>query len=46
MSVTLFQNGNGPIRICAVTSGGSQAIFFKINTFGEEAFLDKLREIL
>lgn len=46
MSVTLFQNGSGPIRICAVTSGGSQAIFFKINTFGEEAFLDKLRELL
>ncbi|MBQ6172521.1 MAG: hypothetical protein IJK34_07830 [Clostridia bacterium] len=46
MSVTLFQNGNGPIHICAVTSGGSQAIFFKINTFGEEAFLDKLRELL
>ena len=46
MSVTLFQNGNGPVRLCAVTSGGSQAVFFKINTFGEEAFLDKLRELL
>ena len=46
MSVTLFQNGNDPILISAITSGGSQAMFFKINTFGEEAFLDKLREIL
>ncbi len=46
MSVTLFQSGNGPIHLCAVTSGGSQAVFFKINTFGEEAFLDKLREII
>jgi hypothetical protein len=46
MSVTLFQNNEGPIHLCAVTSGGSQALFFKINTFGEEAFLDKLREIL
>ncbi len=46
LSVTLFQNADGNIRISAVTSGGSQAMFFKINTFGEEAFLDKLREIL
>lgn len=46
LSVTLFQNGNGPIHLSAITAGGSQAMFFKINTFGEEAFLDKLREII
>ena len=46
MSVTLFQNGDGPIRLSAITSGGSNAVFFKINTWGEDAFLDKLREIL
>ena len=46
MSVTLFKNGDSPTHISAVTSGGSQAIFFKINTFGEDAFLDKLRELL
>ena len=46
MNVTLFQSGDGPIYLSAATSGGSQAIFFKVNTFGEEAFLDKLREIL
>lgn len=46
MSVTLFQNADGPIHVSAITSGGSQAVFFKVNTFGEEAFLDKLREIL
>ena len=46
MSVTLFQSGNEPIHLSAITSGGSQAMFFKINTFGEEAFLDKLRELL
>ncbi len=46
MNVTLFQNGNGEIHLSAITSGGSQAMFFKVNTFGEEAFLDKLREIL
>jgi len=46
LSVTLFQEGDGPVRLSAITSGGSQAMFFKINTLGEEAFLDKLREIL
>ena len=45
LNVTLFQSGNGPVRLSAITSGGSQAVFFKINTFGEEAFLDKLREL-
>ena len=45
LNVTLFGNGD-IIHISAITSGGSQAVFFKINTFGEEAFLDKLREIL
>lgn len=46
LNVTLFQNDNGPVQLCGITSGGSQALFFKINTFGEEAFLDKLRALL
>lgn len=46
LSVTLFQNGDEPIRLSAITTGGSQAVFFKFNTWGEEAFLDKLRELL
>ena len=46
MSVTLFQSGGGPVHLSAITAGGSQALFFKINTWGEEAFLDKLRELL
>lgn len=46
MSVTLFQEGNGPVRLCAITSGGSQAMFFKINTWGEESFLDTLNSAL
>ena len=46
LSITLFQNAGGPVRITAITSGGSQAMFFKINTLGENAFLDKLRELL
>jgi len=46
MNVTLFQNGDGPVQLSAITSGGSQAMFFKMNTWGEEAFLDKLKELL
>lgn len=46
MNITLFQNNDGPIQLSAITSGGSQALFFKLNTFGETAFLDKLTEIL
>ena len=45
MSITLFQ-GDGPIRLCAITSGGSQAVFFKVNTWGEEAFLDTLKDVI
>lgn len=45
LSVTLFQNG-GPIHLSAIASGGSQAVLFKVNTLGEEAFLDVLRELL
>jgi len=46
LSVTLFQGKDGTIHLSAITSGGSQAVFFKINTFGEQAFLDKLAEVL
>ena len=46
LNLTLFQAGNGPIRLCAITSGGSNALFWKVNTWGEEAFLDKLRKLL
>ncbi len=45
MSVTLFQSGSGPIFLSAVTSGGSQAMFFKMNTVGEESFLKKLKNM-
>lgn len=46
MNVTMFQSDDGPIQLSAITSGGSQALFFKINTWGEETFLEKLIEIL
>ena len=44
LSVTLFES-EGTLRLFAATTGGSQAVFWKINTLGEEAFLDKLREL-
>lgn len=46
LTVVLFQSGDEPVELTAITSGGSQAMFWKVNTFGEEAFLDKLRQIL
>ena len=46
LSVTLFEGKDGTIRLSAITSGGSQAMFFKINTFGEQVFLDKLDAVL
>lgn len=45
MNVTLLQVGDD-LRLSAITSGGSQAIFVKINTLGEDSFLDTLREIV
>ena len=46
LSVTLFQKGDSPIHLSAITTGRSTALFVKVNTWGEEAFLDKLKEIL
>ena len=46
LTVMLFQGTDGAVHLSAITSGGSQAMFFKINTFGEQAFLNKLAEIL
>lgn len=46
LSVTLFQDSKGAIRMSAITAGGSKAMFFKVNTFGEESFLDVLSEVL
>ena len=41
--VTLLE-ADGQIRLSAITSGGSQAVFFKVNTFGAESFLDTIRD--
>lgn len=45
MSVTMVGDGSST-HLCAVTSGGSQAMFFKVNTLGEESFLDTLSQAL
>lgn len=37
LNITLIGNGNH-LFLSAITSGGSQAVFFKINTMGEESF--------
>ena len=44
MTVTLVGDGEN-LFLSAITSGGSQAMFFKMNTWGEENFLDTLREL-
>ena len=45
LNLTLVGEGNR-LFLSAITSGGSQAVFFKINTFGEGAFLDCVEELL
>ena len=45
LNLTLVGRGEA-LFLSAITSGGSQAMFFKINTWGEEAFLDRLRELV
>ncbi len=37
---------NGKYNVTAITSGGSQAVFFKVNTVGENAFLDTIIEAI
>lgn len=41
LSVTVVEHDR-EVFLSAITSGGSQAMFFKVNTFGEEAFLDEI----
>lgn len=43
LNLTLVQ-ADGRIHLCAITSGGSQAMFFKLNTLGEKSFLSTIRE--
>lgn len=46
LSMTLTLVGDGEdLFLSAITAGGSQGVLFKFNTWGEEAFLDTLREL-
>lgn len=46
LSMTLTLVGDGEdLFLSAITAGGSQGVLFKLNTWGEEAFLDTLREL-
>ena len=44
LNLTLAGQGNS-LFLMAITSGGSQAMFWKLNTMGEESFLDKVIEL-
>ena len=47
VSLNLTLAGRGEeLFLSAITSGGSQAVFFKVNTWGEEMFLESVRDIL
>lgn len=45
LNVTLAGKEN-EFFLSAITSGGSQAVIFKLNTFGESAFLDELIKVV
>ena len=45
LNVTIIGSGRD-LFVSAITSGGSQAMFFKLNTVGEESFLKKLDEVV
>ena len=42
----VFAECDGEIRATAISTGGSQAMFFKINTWGEDAFLESVVNVL
>ena len=44
MYMTLVGRGQD-LFLTAITSGGSQAMFFKVTTWGEEAFLDTIQAV-
>ena len=45
LNVTLMGR-DGELYLSAITSGGSQATFFKLNPIGEEAYLGKLDAVV
>lgn len=45
LSLTVVGDGE-QVHVTAITAGGSQAMFLKVNTLGEEAFLDTLAQVM
>ena len=45
LNLTLVGQGDA-LFLSAITSGGSQAVFWKINTLGEESFLEKVEKLV
>ena len=45
LNIALLQNDN-KIFISAIASGGSQGVFWKLNTIGEENFLECIRSVI
>lgn len=45
LAITLAARDDN-LFLSAITSGGSQAMFFKINTWGESGFLRKLEQVV
>ena len=47
LSLTMTLVGDGEeLFLSAITSGGSQGMFFKFNTWGEHSFLGAFRELV
>lgn len=44
--MSLWSGNDRDLFFSAITSGGSQAVFWKINTMGEESFLEKLVRVV
>ena len=45
LAITLIGNGD-ELFVTAISSGGSRAVFFKINTLGENSFLQRAVDII
>lgn len=45
LNITLVGNNESSF-LSAITAGGSQAVLFKINTLGEQAFLDCITKVV
>ena len=46
LHTVFLQAGDGPVKLIATSNGGSQAVFVKINHWGEDAFLADFDEML